>query len=670
MAVKPIKKAFVFTYPEHRDELLKALQRSGLIHLASAEAVLPEEATAFFSPTVSKEIETQIRQTEKRLSSLQWLIDEAEKREQPGSLLERFMKMKELTTPEDFETLHQYDETPLLKEFREVENHIHELEKLIRHNRLRVRQLTPLAFHPMPLEAFAGTQSTFFSLIITEARDGDLSAPLETLLGEESEVRLFLKNKDQGYWLVIGRREKEAEYRKWLEDQSLKELRFDGMSGTPADNIHRLESEIRQAEAHIGEMEKQLEKHVVHLPMLHKVYDYWANELERLRAAGQLRHSQYTALVSGWITGEDVSKLEAHLSQTGFPADALYLDAAPGDNPPVVYENPPLVKPFEYVTDLYSRPRYGEIDPTPFLSAFFALFFGICLTDAGYGLVLIAVTLLALKKLKGLTENSRKLVRILFYSGILTTGVGFFTGGFFGLTFDQLPDGLSALQHVVLLNPLTNQMGFLIFALALGILHVSFGIFLKFRWSLKQGETAEAWLDQAPWLMILLGVVALSVAGWLSAGWLSTTGYVLLGVAAVVILLFAGRTSKNPLVRFARGIFSLYQVSGLLGDILSYARLFALGLATGVIAGVVNFLAQLTLGIPYLGYVLMPLVLIAGHLMNILINALGGFIHTTRLQFVEFFGKFYEGGGEPFTPFQLNLKYSAFREESEGGNKD
>ncbi|HDZ58553.1 MAG TPA: hypothetical protein ENH47_00625 [Ignavibacteriales bacterium] len=133
--------------------------------------------------------------------------------------------------------------------------------------------------------------------------------------------------------------------------------------------------------------------------------------------------------------------------------------------------------------------------------------------------------------------------------------------------------------------------------------------------------------------------------------------------AGAVILLFASRSSKSILGRFGLGLFSLYQVSGLLGDILSYARLFALGLATGVIAGVVNFLAELTLGIPYLGYILMPVILVAGHLMNIVINALGGFIHTSRLQFVEFFGKFYEGGGEPFEPFKLNLKYTKIKEQ-------
>ena len=139
---------------------------------------------------------------------------------------------------------------------------------------------------------------------------------------------------------------------------------------------------------------------------------------------------------------------------------------------------------------------------------------------------------------------------------------------------------------------------------------------------------------------------------------MSSLGYGVMLLAGVVILLFAGRASKNPAGRLASGLFSLYQVSGMFGDVLSYVRLFALGLATGVIASVVNFMAELTLGIPYVGVVVMVIVLVFGHLLNIAINALGGFIHTTRLQFVEFFGKFHEGGGVSFDAFQLKTKYT------------
>jgi V/A-type H+-transporting ATPase subunit I len=133
-------------------------------------------------------------------------------------------------------------------------------------------------------------------------------------------------------------------------------------------------------------------------------------------------------------------------------------------------------------------------------------------------------------------------------------------------------------------------------------------------------------------------------------------------MGATIILLFAGRSSRNPFARLGTGLYSLYQVSSLFGDILSYVRLFALGLATGVIAGVVNVLAKLTLEIPYVGFILMPLILVVGHLLNIVVNTLGGFIHTARLHFVEFFGKFYEGGGEPFEPFQLRLQYTQIRD--------
>jgi V/A-type H+-transporting ATPase subunit I len=379
-----------------------------------------------------------------------------------------------------------------------------------------------------------------------------------------------------------------------------------------------------------------------------------------LRKWEALRQSRYLSFVSGWIRGPDISVLERRLAKNSFEASIVTMDPEPQDDPPVEYHNPKMAQPFQLVTDLYSRPKYWEIDPTPYLGAFFAFFVGICLTDAGYGLLLTLVTYLTLKRLApaAISPGTRNLLRILFYCGMATTVVGFFTGGIFGFAFDELPGGLRRLQQFVVFNPLTDQMQFLIFTLALGVVHVLVGISLKFHRRLKQGEIAAAWLDQMPWLAIVLGAVSLAIANWAGLAWLNTMASILLLMGAAIILLFAGRSSRNPFARLGTGLYSLYQVSGLFGDILSYVRLFALGLATGVIASVVNVLAKLTLEIPYVGFILMPLILFSGHLLNIVINTLGGFIHTARLHFVEFFGKFYEGGGEPFEPFQLRLQYT------------
>lgn len=666
MAIASVKKIHLFTFPQHQKTLLEILQRAGCIQIDSAETLLPEEERSYFKESVASDEEQKIASLEQRLAKLEDLIETLEKREKHPTLIAHFAKPKELTSFPDFEKLAVYDETPLLQQAQQLQDSEHEIQKEIRQHGSVLRQLRLIGDWPIPLESLRDTARTFVFLAVMPQHDANsLLAQLAAVIGEESHVEIVNRVHHQDVVLLIARREKKKDFLRWIENQPLELLAFDGLRGSAAENITRLQSEIEKLTNRLNEAAEKYLDFIPHLPQLRRVYDYWNCESERLKKFHLLRQSPHTVMLSGWIPAEDIPTLSRQLEKEAVEVAFATADPEPDETPPAAYQNPPLAKPFEFVTDLYSRPRYWEIDPTPFIGAFFALFFGICLTDAGYGILITLIALWAIKKLAPLSPNSAKLLKIIFYGGIATTIVGFLTGGIFGMAFEDLPGSLGKLQHLVLLNPLQDQMKFLAFTLGLGVLHVSFGIILKFRWQLKHGQAKDAWLDRAPWLAIILAVVMLIMASQVDAQWLNSFGYILLSAAALVILLFGGRASKNPFARLANGLFSLYQVSGLLGDVLSYARLFALGVATGVIAGVVNFLAELALGIPYVGFVLMPLILILGHSMNIAINALGGFIHTTRLQFVEFFGKFYEGGGEPFEPFHLKLKYTRIKEQEQ-----
>lgn len=667
MAIASVKKIHLFTFPQHQKALLEILQRAGSIQIDSAETLLPENDRSYFKESGASGEEQQIASLEQRLAKLEDLIEILEKREKHPTLLAHFAKPKELTSFPDFEKLVDYDETPVLQQAQQLQDTEHEIQKTIRQNQLTLKQLQLIAGLAAPLENVCDTAKTFVCLAAIPGHEaGSAISQLEALIGEENHIELLNQTPHQEVVLLIGPQEKKKDFLQWVENQPLELLFFNGLQGTPAENIRRLQSEIEKLTGRLQEVTGKYLEFIPYLPQLRQVYDYWNCELERLRKLHLMRQSPHTVMVSGWIPAGEIPALSRQLEKEPVEVAFAAADPEPDETPPAAYLNPPLARPFEFVTDLYSRPRYWEIDPTPFIGAFFALFFGICLTDAGYGILIILIALWAIKKLPPLSQNSAKLLKIIFYGGIATTIVGFLTGGIFGMAFEDLPGPLGKLQHLVLLNPLQDQMKFLAFTLGLGILHVSFGIIIKFRWQLKHGQAKDAWLDRAPWLAIILGVVMLIVASRMGGvQWLNSFGYILLSAAALVIILFGGRASKNPFARLAQGLFSLYQVSGLLGDVLSYARLFALGVATGVIAGVVNFLAELALGIPYLGFILMPVILVLGHLMNIAINALGGFIHTTRLQFVEFFGKFYEGGGEPFEPFHLKLKYTRIKEQEQ-----
>lgn len=320
---------------------------------------------------------------------------------------------------------------------------------------------------------------------------------------------------------------------------------------------------------------------------------------------------------------------------------------------------------------MYSYPGEKDPDPTPFFAPFFALFVGFCLTDAGYGLVLFLVTFFALKKLN-LPENMRKLVKILNFSGIATIVIGLLVGGVFGIDTSLLSENnivRKFIESLRVIDPSKDIMLFLGIALGLGYIHVLFGYFINLIYKIKNKDNKTALLDVLPWILIMVGAIGIVKFGLTgNKDIIYNIGLVLMLLGASVILLFAGRESKNPVVRLLNGLYGLYGVTGIFGDILSYARLFALGIATGIIGGVINKLSSALLGdisfasltaaiSSIISIVLFSAILLFGQIFNIVINTLGAFIHTMRLQFVEFFTKFFEGGGEVFKPLSFRLRY-------------
>jgi V/A-type H+-transporting ATPase subunit I len=266
-----------------------------------------------------------------------------------------------------------------------------------------------------------------------------------------------------------------------------------------------------------------------------------------------------------------------------------------------------------------------------------------------------------LKKIP-LGQGSKRLFKILFYTGLMTIPVGAVTGGYFGLDFSNFSPGLQAIRNrLMLFDPLegSGSIIFLGVCMGLGFIHVCFGLILAFYDSVRKGKILDGIYDKISWLALLTGLVLFGLGRPAILG--ATAGLIgkwMAILAAGIIVLFGGRASKNPIARIFAGLYSLYGITGYFGDILSYSRLMAMGMATGVIAMVINTMIGMVKGIPVIGIVLAVLFFISGHLFNILINMVSGFIHTMRLQFVEFFQKFIEGGGSPFKPLKQKYQYS------------
>jgi len=389
-------------------------------------------------------------------------------------------------------------------------------------------------------------------------------------------------------------------------------------------------------------------------------YDALLHREERERVSETMRNSSYSTLIVGWIPALWVGLFEKRLS-SAFPDVVLETsDPTEQDKVPVLFQNSSLVKPFEAVTDLYGKPAYHEIDPSGPLAIFFLISFGLALTDAGYGIAMMVVTFVAERFLR-LKKDMRKMMRLLFFGGAMTVVLGAVTGGWFSINLDALQDGIvkSFLLGVKLLDPLKQPILFLGIIFAFGIVQLLYAWIVRGMHHWKKGEKGVAIIDDFSWA-ILIGVIILYIG--------SSRGYYLFELAPMFLwIMYAaiafmvatqGRTSKNIFLKIGGGVLSLNGLIAFVSDMLSYSRLLALGLATGIIGLVVNLIASMVHeSIPVVGVVLAGAVLLVGHVFNLGINALGAFIHSGRLQFVEFFPKFLEGGGVAFRPLGRVGKY-------------
>lgn len=444
---------------------------------------------------------------------------------------------------------------------------------------------------------------------------------------------------------------------------------------TPARQKEEMERQIAENNLHMEETEKQIRELSSLREDIKILADYYRVRADKYAVLGELPQSESTFVISGYVPMCETEKVSGYLTGK-YDCVVETEELRKDEEAPVILKNNPFSASMESVVESYGLPSGGEIDPTAIMSFFYVFFFGMMLSDAAYGLIVAAVCGILVWKYPRMSPGMKKSLKLFLYCGISTVIWGILFGGYFGNIVDVVSEkffGAKITPPALWFVPLNEPMKLLLFSLLFGIIHLFTGLGIKGYLCIREGRMMDFFCDVVLWFMLLTGLILLFLPSSLFASiaqmeivfpeWVNTFAAVLAAAGALGIVLMSGRAKKNPALRIALGAYDLYNVTGWLSDVLSYSRLLALGLATGVIASVINQMASM-LPNNVIGVALFIVIFIVGHAMNLAINLLGAYVHTNRLQFVEFFGKFYDGGGRPFNPFKENTKYSEVKEET------
>ena len=538
------------------------------------------------------------------------------------------------------------------------------------YNRLNAlcRTLTPWLDYPRPLsgESTALTEVWLGTL----PKNTLLSAADDALADLHAGVEEVARDEDAVYVSVLTMKQDADAAARALAGLGFLRISFKGLpdeKATAAENLALCQKAMDEGDTSLQIIVDSLRRLSERRPELQVLFDLETTTLIAAREKQKLATTEECVVLEGWVPAEREGKVAAALNK--LPCAYGMEEPAEGEEPPVLLKNNAFAANFEWVVGMYSYPKYGTFDPTGIMSIFYFLIFGLMFADVGYGVLVTLIGFLAPKILR-MKPSMTRMLNMFGYCGIACAVCGFVFGGWFGdlpyalmtsfggyETVEAAKEAFPIFNGLVVtlggdpisLNPLDNPMAFLVISLAMGAVHLIAGMAVKFVLLCKQGDVFAAIFDIGSYWILFAGLALVFLQ--------PNIGWIVVGVGALMIVATYGRSQKNFLMRIAMGFKGLYDLINYASDLLSYCRILALGLASAVMAQVFNLLA--TMGGPTpVGFVLLVAVLLIGHVLNIAINLLGAFVHTSRLQYLEFFGKFYEDGGVGFAPAVPSEEYS------------
>lgn len=655
MAIVKMKRLRVIALAAQRDELLQRLLHAGCVEVTEPQAELSDpEWTALLKRDTSALSDVKVRQNAVN-SALEALQKYAP--EKRGLFIHRrSIREKEFMSDAAMNAA--------LHSAGEINARVQRISQLYtQENRLTGQRasLTPWSGLDLPLNT-GGTEHARVSFHTCPAAV-DLAEVRQALAQAAPSSELFPVSADRElqYLLLMCHRVESETVTETVRPWSFSTVTFKDMSGPAAENIARIDRELEDIRARRDKTAEEIAAMAPCRRDLQVCADRLTTELSKESAKEKLLTNGTVVFLEGWVTEPGIPKTEAEMLK--FACAWETAEPLEEEEPPILLHNPKWMTPINMVTEMYALPAYRGIDPNPLIFWFFLFFFGFMFADVAYGIIIWAVSFIIWKSYKP-KGTMGYMFRLGQYMGISTFICGVFTGGFFGdvipkvaeqmfgIPLEGLPQWLQTFSNGIIVNPINDPMTTLILAVVIGVVQLVFGQCIHIYMGFRDGTAVDSLLDVVPWWLFFASI-GLVVAG--QPWW-----WILVG--CVILIATQGHTKRGFFGKLLGGVASLYDVTSWLSDILSYSRLMALMLATSVIASVMNTLGTLG-GLSVGGIILFVAVFIIGHVFNVGVNIIGTYVHAARLQYLEFFGKFYEEGGQAFQPMTYNTKYVDIIEE-------
>ncbi len=644
MAIVKMSKFNLLLFNSERKNLLRELQKFDYVHFLDLKE--SEELRDYNLGNIEEpESIVAINEEINRVNYAIEILNQYKEKESKLKTLKEGMPVLEFSQLE--EKANKIDYKLICKQVVKLNSDIDLLSQDIDKIKNKIKELSPWVKLDVSIKELESLQEVDYKLGYFPGR---LKKNVEEALVESEYTYVEILGENQGYvyTLILTNDEEKTLVDEILRNNNFTDIKVE-LEDRPGDEVSKLKEIVSEKQKLISKYKEDLKKLSEDIMDFQVVYEYLMNMKLRITESENFLTTDKINVIEGYVP-TDKSEEFTEVIKENLDNNIYYfvLEEADEDDEdvPILLKNSKYTQSFESLTTMYAYPKYNEIDPTGAMAPLYSFFFGMMVADVGYGLVLLIATAI-LPKIFNLTQDQEKTIRFFYCQSFFIILWGLIYGSFFSFS---IPTGI--------LDPTTQYMEVLILSIAFGIVHIYVGLGLDAYNNIKKGKFLDAIYDTGFWYMALTGAIVLIVGIGVGLDDIVTNVFLYIMIIGMIgIVLTGGRDSPSIGGRLGGGIYSLYGITGYVGDFISYSRLMALGLSGGYLASAITDLSFMLFDIKVIGIIFGAIIFVVGHLFNLFLSLLSAYVHDIRLTYVEFFGKFYEGGSKAFKSLRSDSKY-------------